>query len=236
MPVEFYLLPNNMTEDPDDYVAVSRNSRTYSLEDVFEYMTRQGSTITKAEALAVFEEITQGIFQIVREGNSVVTPLVNIRSNVSGVFSGGNDTFDPRRHRVRINISPGLGFREIDKEILTEKISPLERHPIPVHFLDDTSDTRDEEITSGGGAQILGSLLKFDEADINQGVFFVNLDDDAETRVESVLRNKPSEIIFINPELPAGSYRVEVRSVLNGTTTVRTGTLSAELTVPGQTP
>lgn len=60
-----------------------------TLEDVFELMTREGSTITKAEALASFEEISRGILKLVSQGKSVSTPLVNISSVVSGVFKGG---------------------------------------------------------------------------------------------------------------------------------------------------
>lgn len=233
MSLKYYLVPNQMTEGPDDYMAVSSNTKSFSIEDVFDYMTRSGSTVTKAEALAVFEEITQGIFNIVQQGDSVVTPLVNIKSNISGVFQSDDDSFDSRRHQVRINVSAGLRLKEINGSIPTEKIPARERQPTPIHFIDDSSDTRDDVITPGGGARITGSLLKFDASDENQGVFFINMDDDSATRVESMLRNKPGELIFVNPDLPAGSYELEVRSLLYGNTAIRTGTLSDDLTVNG---
>ncbi|MDZ7690993.1 MAG: DUF4469 domain-containing protein [Balneolaceae bacterium] len=65
-----------------------------------------------------------------------------------------------------------------------------------------------------------------------QGVFFVNTEDGTATRVDAtMLRNMPSELIFVNPDLAAGSYRLEVRSIMNGNSDVRSGVLSQELTV-----
>lgn len=236
MPLEFYLVPNHITPDPDDYMAISRSPQSYSIEDVFDHMTREGSTITKAEALAVFEEITQGIINLVTQGNTVATPLVNIRPTISGVFNGDDDKFDRARHQVRINVSPGLRLRKSGGQITSQKIAAQERQPAPVHFFDNGSETQDEIITPGRGARITGSLLKFDEADQNQGIFFANEEDSSETRVDSpMLKNKPGELIFMNPELPAGTYRLEVRSSLNRTSSdeLRTGMLHAGLSVAG---
>ncbi|MDR8389583.1 hypothetical protein NC796_00450 [Aliifodinibius sp. S!AR15-10] len=115
-------------------MAVSQSPDTYTLEDVFEHMTREGSTITKAEALAGFEEVTQGIINLLAQGNSVVTPLVNISPSISGVFDGDEDRFDPDRHQVNINFSSGVRMRDLPSEIPTEKIEPKEREPKLRHF------------------------------------------------------------------------------------------------------
>lgn len=232
MGLEFYLATNNMTADSDDYMAISSNTNSYSIEDVFDHMTREGSTITKAEALASFEEISQGIINLIRQGNAVVTPLFNIRSGISGVFEDEDDNFDANRHQVRINLSVGSRLRPVAAEIDPQKIKARERQPDIEYFYDDATDTKNEVITPGRGARIAGELLKFDEDDPTQGIFFVNKDDSSETRVdESILKNKPGELIFIVPALPAGAYRLEVRSIIFNTTELRTGALSHELTV-----
>ncbi|MDZ7693882.1 MAG: DUF4469 domain-containing protein [Balneolaceae bacterium] len=86
-------------------------------------------------------------------------------------------------------------------------------------------------LTPGSGARITGALLKFDQKDPNQGVFFVNIEDGSATRVETtMLKNKPSELIFMNPLLDPGTYYLEVRSILTGNTKIRTGRLSAQVT------
>lgn len=234
MSLEYYLVPNHMTADPDDYMAVSSNSNSYSIEDIYKQMTRQGSTVTQAEALAVFEEITRAIVGIIEEGHSVVTPLVNITSSVSGVFESEEDRFDPSRHKVRLNISAGRRLRELDGDISPEVGSSALRQPTLSRFYDNGSETENELLTPNGGARIKGSLLKFDEEEEDQGIFFIELSDNTEHRVDKpLLRNKPGELIFILPDLPAGDYRLEVRSILTNTTNLRKGALTEELTVTG---
>ncbi|MGS2762139.1 DNA-binding domain-containing protein [Sinomicrobium sp. M5D2P9] len=232
MPLEYYLIPNQMTPDPDDYMAVSSNTRSMSIEDVYEQMTREGSTITKAEALANFEEITQGIIGLVRQGYSVVTPLVNITSGISGVFTSEDDSFDSLRHQVRIRVNTGLRLKQATSAIPVKKVASRQRQPAPVHYYDNTAEAQNEMITPGGGARVTGSLLKFDEADTEQGIFFINVADNTTTRVAGkLLRNKPGELIFLNPELPSGTYRLEVRSILDRGISLIKGTLPHELSI-----
>ncbi|MGM0547039.1 MAG: DNA-binding domain-containing protein [Bacteroidota bacterium] len=232
MAIEFYLIPNQMTNDPDDYMAISSNAESYRIEDVFDHMTREGSTITKAEALAGFEEIVGGIVNLIEKGHAVITPLVNISSGVSGVFEGENDTFDSSRHQIRINVTAGKRLREISEDIAIEKVTARKRQPKPLHFIDNSTQIQDDVATPTAGARITGSLLKYDESDSTQGIFFVNTADSSETKVDSpILRNMPGELIFVNPQLTAGTYRLEVRSILKGTSSIRTGVLSKQLIV-----
>lgn len=234
MPLQYYLVPNHLTRDqkPDAYMAISLNPWTYTLDDVYEYITREGSTITKAEALAVYEEINRGIIELAGEGYTVTTPLVNVSSAVGGVFNGDGDSFEPGRHRVRITVNPGKRLRAVAGDIPVEKVSGRERRPRPVHYYDNGSGTRDGVVTPAGGARITGSLLKFDEADENQGVFFVHSGEGSEIRVHTpLLRNKPGELIFLNPDLPAGLWRLEIRSKPQFAPEIRKGLLPAELSV-----
>ncbi|MCW9708265.1 DNA-binding domain-containing protein [Fodinibius salsisoli] len=234
MPLEYYLTPNRITPDSEDYMAVSVNRESYTIEDVYDHMTREGSTLTKAEALASFEEITRGIINILQQGDSVSTPFVNLMPTISGVFIGEDDRFDLGRHQVRISVSAGSRLRKSAEDIDTKKVSPRERQPELLHYFDNTMESKDEEITISGGARITGTLLKFDETDDSQGIFFINTDDGSATRVDSkMMKNKPSELIFMNPALDPGTYRLEVRTILNGNNDIRSGVLSEELTVSG---
>lgn len=221
-----------MTSNPNDYRAVSINPKSYNIEDIYDHMSREGSTVTKAEALAGFEEVMQCIIELVGQGYSVTTPLVNISSAVSGVFDGEGDRFDAGRHQVNINVSTGKRLKKSADGIPIERVTPRQRLPVPLQFIDQDSDTQNKFITPGGGAKIYGSLLKFDEEDRDQGIFFINLENGFENRVEdNILRNKPRELIFINPDLPTGSYRLEVRSMIKDTTVIRTGRHQSKLMV-----
>lgn len=230
--LEYYIIQNHISNGSDNYMAVSSNSQTYTIEDVFDEIVHPGSSISKAEALATFESLTEGIMKFVRQGNSVVTPLVNIRSDIKGVFESDESTYDPSKQQVVVNMSPGLRLRSVENEIEVTKVTQQKREPMLLHYYDNTSDSSDETITPDEGARISGNMLKFDEEDTDQGIFFVNTDDGTETRLDkTLLRNMPSELIFNNPTLPTGNYKLEVRTGLLNGSSIRTGTLSATLTV-----
>ncbi|PAU93845.1 hypothetical protein CK503_09230 [Aliifodinibius salipaludis] len=232
MSLNYYLVPNQMSNNGDNFIAVSSNTQTYTIEDVFDEIVHPGSTITKAEALATFESLTDGIMKLVRRGNSVVTPLVNIRSDIKGVFETDESSYDSSRQQVVVNMSPGLRLRSVENEIEVTKVTPQKREPKLFHYYDNSSDSSDESITPEKGARITGDMLKFDEGDTDQGIFFVNTDDGTETRLDnSLLRNMPSELIFNNPALPAGNYELQVRTGLLNGSSIRTGRLSGTLTV-----
>lgn len=60
----------------------------------------------------------------------------------------------------------------------------------------------------------------------------MNLESHSVTRVEArMLENKPGELIFLNPDLPAGNYRLEVKSQVYHTPEVRVVVMMDELTV-----
>lgn len=56
MSLKFALFENHLTSDPSDYMAVVQYLQSKEQEDVFDLMINRGSTVTKAEALSVFEE------------------------------------------------------------------------------------------------------------------------------------------------------------------------------------
>jgi hypothetical protein len=69
---------------------------------------------------------------------------------------------------------------------------------------------------------LTGRRLKFDAGDPEQGVFFI-ADDGTAHQVEMMLKNLPTESIFIIPTLPAGNYTLEVPAILPGNTQLRSG-------------
>jgi len=232
MALEFYLVPNVITPDPNDYMAITLSGDTMTLEHLFDDVTHEGSTVTKAEGLAFYEEMCKSITKALIRGQSINTPLFNIRATIVGVFNSEDDAFAPSRHVVKIRITPGVRLRELEGKIPVKKVKATERLPILLHYYDNNTESQDEVATSLGGAKITGSLLKFDEADATQGIFFINTATAAEVKVGGkLLRNKPGELIFMNPTLPAGSYKIEVRTLLQNTAGLKKGTLSDVITV-----
>ncbi len=99
-------------------------------------------------------------------------------------------------------------------------------------FKDFASDTQNETVTPGGAAELRGSHLKVDTSDANQGVFFI-AGDGTETKADTIMRNKPANLIFMVPDsLLSGDYDIEVRTIIRGHNSARSGRLDATVVVP----
>ena len=101
--------------------------------------------------------------------------------------------------------------------------------PVLQVFKDLKSKTVNESFTPGQIASLQGSLLKFDESDPDQGIFFIG-GDKSETRVTDVVKNKPSELMFFVPDsLITGTFQVELRTIFKNYKTMRKGRLLIDL-------
>lgn len=230
MALKFALFENRLTNDPNDYMAVVQDLQSKTQADVIDLMIGRGSTVTKAEALSVFEEYGNAIEQLIKDGCSINTPLFNLSPSVKGTFTGSNDTFNSARHKVKINITPGTRLRVMGEHVSTERVKGVSPGPIPDSLDDLGSGTRNDQLTPGNIAQLRGSLLKFDEADPLQGIFLI-ASDTSETRISTISRNKPGQLDFLIPAMASGEYRLEVRALLQNSKTIRTGGLHCKLYV-----
>jgi hypothetical protein len=149
------------------------------------------------------------------------------------VFVNDDDSFDPSRHSINLRITLGERLRGIAEGIRVEKIPAVRNVPSLTHFEDVHSKTQDDVMTPGKTGKIIGTNLKFDETEMEQGIFFIKTNDGSATRVsENLARNKPRELIFNIPSaLAPGSYRLEVRSLLPGVKNIRAGALPYELII-----
>jgi len=229
--IKYSLFENHLTPDPDDQLAVVQPISTKSMEDVVDQMISRGSTVTKAEALSVMEEFAVALIQLIKDGHNVVTPLFNVSISIRGTFVDASDAFDSSRHTMKVRILPGRRLKEVMSKVKVEKVQGMKPLPVLQSFRDVTSKTESDILTPGGIGHIVGSALKFDAADANQGVFFTALNG-AITKVETVADATPSKIIFVIPAtLTAGEYSLSVRTLLLNTKDIREGYLLDNITV-----
>jgi hypothetical protein len=57
MKIEFHLVENPITADPNDRRAQVSNYAVITEKDLFEFMTRSGSSVSMGEVKAIYEEI-----------------------------------------------------------------------------------------------------------------------------------------------------------------------------------
>jgi hypothetical protein len=165
------------------------------------------------------------------EGWTILTPVVNYRLTMRGIFEGRNDDFDPNRHQVTVQATAGRRLRKTLRDrARVARQTTQQQVPVLVEYLDVASGAAHSVLTPGNQGIVIGKLLKFDAADAAQGIFFVATDGTA-TRVESVAWNGENKHIFLVPALPAGEYVLQVRASFNGNGDVRTGALEDKLVV-----
>lgn len=231
MAIKYALYPNPLTQGATDHRAIVQNQITRTIDDIIDRMITRGSTVTRSDALSVIEEYEAAIAGYLAEGDSINTQLFRINSSISGVFTDDRDYFDSSRHQINLNVLPGLRLQEVAANLSAQKVKPRLRQPTLEVFKDFSSDTVNDILTPGGAGELKGSFLKLNTDDPEQGVFFI-ASDTTEAKAESIIRNKPSNLIFRIPDgLSSGDYKLEVRSIVKGTSKIRSGRLDDMLSV-----
>ena len=237
--LKYALRENLLTAQTDDYMAQTVDARSYSGEEIVELMLKRGSTLTKADAAAAVELYNTVCAELVADGCNLNTPLMNTSLSIAGVFIGANDSFDPGRHAVRLNIAPGTLLREAATGVRVEKTQAASTDPYITAVRDVVSGELNGTLTAGGILEATGSRLKYDAADREQGLFLVPASG-AAVRCDVVAENKPARLmVMVPPTVAAGPYHVEVRTKLtdSGKTgkSLKVGRFGKELTVAGAT-
>jgi len=230
MTVQYVLYENYLTSNPEDYCARVQPSGSADEEIIIERMVERGSTVTRADIVSVLTDYFSTIESLVLDGYNVNTPIANFSVSIKGIFSGLGDGYDQARHQISPVVNPGSRLRNTvrNRAQVTKKETLLPK-PNPIEYIDVSTTTRNSLLTPGGFGKLSGHRLKFDPNDLAQGIFFLTADG-TPTRVATIGQNKPAELMFIVPALPAGEYRLEVR-VAFGEIGLRTGLLDTTLTV-----
>ncbi|MDR8392169.1 DUF4469 domain-containing protein [Aliifodinibius sp. S!AR15-10] len=225
MPIKYALHPNPLTENDDDHRAVVRGQKTRTTEDIIEWIARGGHSITKSDAIGVIEEYERAIAKFVSDGDRINTAIMQVSCTIAGTFEGEMDTFEHDRHEIKVSLSPGARLTEATDDLSPKKVYATKPRPDieRVKAFGPRSGTL--ELDPGGGLKLIGSLLKFNPDDERQGIFLVSSNGE-ERRMEMVVHNKPSTLIFQLPySIPEGEYELEVRTIIRGTSEIRKGQL-----------
>ena len=212
--LKYCLRENLLTAKPDDYMAQITDSQVFTLDDIIDRMVKRGTTVTRTDLAALMQLYTQECTYIVEEGGTLNTSLINTSFSISGVFDGADDSFDGKRHSVNLNINAGTALKEALTKVKASKAETVSTDPFITAVTDKLNGTTDT-IKTGSVMEILGSRLKFDAKDEEQGVFAVS--GTTAVRCASVIENKPARlIVLLDATVPAGDFTLEVRTKLTG--------------------
>lgn len=230
--LKYALVENALARNPNGFVALVTSPENKDLNDVIDYMIAEGTGLTRPQALAYFEKLSQTIEYFVGQGHRVVTPLFRIRPVIRGVFADPDDTFDSSRHRICIRTISGLRLSELATKIKLEKVESTQLLPFALTYTDGVSKEVNASAVSDGVGVIRGKRLRFDPEDSRLGVFFIPLSDpSAEIRATVYSEIKPSSVYFKVPAIPAGDYKIAVRTLSNSGTEVLQGDLKYKIHV-----
>jgi hypothetical protein len=235
--IKAILIPNLLTEDPDDFYAKVISERTLGISDICDSAVKRGNAPTSSEAMKINVELflKEMEYQL-KDGYSVNTGYFTAAPQVKGVFRNLADRFDKLRHSVYFLFNQGEILRRDLDEIEIEITGTGEAGILIVEVIDVKTGSVNDRITPDRNLRVRGAKLKLAGENPDVGVYFVNEVTGEETKVESdeIVDNKPSELVIVVPQLGAGLYTLKVVSqYTNGALLKepRTATFDRTLTV-----
>jgi len=236
MAIDFMVIKSPLASHPTGYAARVQANQTIPFERVMDMVAHRHTTVAKSEVLSVLEDFFETVEELLQDGKAVATPQAILRTTIRGNFESEADQFDPQRHEVVVRIAPGKRLRRAIRKVQVRKVKWEKPHPRPLVWIDVATGIQNGPLTPGGDGRLIGTGLRFDPDDPQQGVFFI-AEDESESRAGWPTLNMPGQVILHNPLLPEGRYRVEVRAVMNNYE-LRAGRLDQVLVVEtkGATP
>jgi hypothetical protein len=225
MPIQFALFPNAVLGD-GSYAARIRSRGTIDRARLADRVIERGTTVSRADLLAVLETLEEEVVASLLEGYRVhVGGLVQISPRLKGRFLGPEDDYDPRRHRLDVLAKVGPRVRKDFRARATARRVPAEpAGPSITEYRDLASGTRNERITPGTIGTIRGANLRFDPSREDEGIFLLQSRPARALRIppNAVQRNVATEIVFqVPPNLPRGKVHLELRTRLRRSKTLR---------------
>ena len=210
------------------------HNKTISTKALIKKMVAKKTTIGEAEIVGAVSLLGDVLAESFKDGFGVTLDGVGtLTLSINGQFDGAHDSFDPERHQLNINIRPSVALvKQLNTEGDLHKEEASSPAPALNTLTDVVSKTRNEILTQGHLCTVRGYRLRFDAAQMDEGVFLIDNETQKAYKVEEVSKNMPSEIIFNVPTIDAVHVTLQVRSRLGrNVKTLRVGTLSGRLRV-----
>lgn len=207
--LQAYLYDNNFNNPTGEKIARIVNPQTLSIEDIArQATTRGGSSVSETVMIQAVNDFLQEMAYALCDGYNVNTGWFYAHPEVRGTFHPGDNSLDPNKHHVCIDLRQGTKMQEMLSQV-SVKIDKNNYHkPLISSVTDMLTDATDQPLAAGTIAKITGRDIKIEGDDPAAGLFLVNVDTKEQTQVEAryIPLNKPTQLMFYMPELPAGTY------------------------------
>lgn len=211
--IEYKLEKNELTADPNDYRAVVVNTRVFSAEDVINRMLASGAGLTLSDIRAVDEARKQASISIVAEGGVPSDGLYTMTFTMPGKYS---PLEEPEQHTIEIHLHPCRELREAAARLKVRRVVSSGNEPV-ISAVQDVNSRGIDTVTSGGVFIIKGQKIKVAGAHPDAGLYLKNLSTGAITKFTgNFAENTPSKLMLQAPTLPAGAYRLTIKTQFSG--------------------
>ena len=228
------LVDNPLTQDTDDCRAQVQEYRYKRIEDIVSQLTVSGSILKPTECVAVINGFFKTLAVNLEEGIGFESDYLTLTHSIAGVFTDKSDRFDPARHRVKLNLRAGESLKDALRRVKVHKVKAIPALPEIETVYDWSSRTTNQTLTPGSSVDVGGELLKVtDQENSEQGVFLVNTQKIEKIRIAYLHQNtaKKLQLSLPNTLKTGNSYKLEVRTTINGGQEVRTGVSAFTLQV-----
>jgi hypothetical protein len=207
--IDYYLEPNELTEDPNDLRARTTNVRPFGPEEIVERIMGIGAGLTRSDIHSVFEATKQVLSTIIREGGSVSTELFSTSFSIQGTFTASAEA-DP--YTIRLNLHAGKVLRDAMTGLKARKVAAPAGGTIIEGVTDMKTGSLNGILTPDRDVRITGSKVKIAGEDSGVGLFFVNLETEERTQVDptDIVENTAGHLLAVVPMLADGGYQVEI--------------------------
>jgi len=217
--IKAYLYDNVLTENPDDFMARVSSERSLSIKDICQSANTRGGADISAAAMehAVNLFLKETAYRLC-DGFSVNTGWFTASAHIKGVFNSPNETFNPQKHTIAFDFQQGTQLRKELSNVEVQILGVADSSLSILQVTDIKSGSINDLITPFRNLRISGSKIKIAGDSPDNGIYFVNMDTQFRTKVEQdeIVNNNPSELLIVIPELPQGSYRLEVVTQFSG--------------------
>ena len=220
MRLKFSLYPNPFRKK--EYMATVRPDRISTLDHLLQNMAERSHRYSAAELKGIFSLFLETVAYLLKDGQHIHLPFLKITTSISGKFTDEKDLFNPKRHRVNVNVNPGKELAVLVREIKVQKVKPSRPNPW-IRSIQSYTPFGNGILVVGRPAEIKGMHLKIDESHPEQGLFLVAAGR-PNIRITELFHNLSTRLLFQVPEdVPDGEYRLMIRTTVGNSTELRQG-------------
>lgn len=228
--LDIYLKENHFSNRKKKYSFHSKTRGHITQEELVDLVADYGSTVTKADTVAVLSAMENVIEHYLGEGYSVEFPLGTFKISASGSADSENERFKPGRkkykgeritdHKISINfIANKKKKKDLADKIVTRKVRNFMACEPRIVCVENASITS-EEMTVTGALTVRGEYLKIDFTDDRQGIFVYSVENNKSWKVTHFYRNARRTLTFMLPKgLSSGKYILQLYVTPTGTLT-----------------